>query len=121
MPPEGGTDEYRCFLIDPKFTEAGYLTGSQFFPQNTEIVHHGIFYQIAASDVAQAKKVDARTKGDGWQCFGGSGLDDDRSDYIGAWAWSGRSSPAGAQPAANTKRRKPAGSLHPRHRPINGR
>src|SRR5882672_12182730 len=25
-PPEGGTDEYRCFLIDPKVTEATYLT-----------------------------------------------------------------------------------------------
>ena len=85
-PPEGGTDEYRCFLIDPKLTEAGYLTGSQFLPQNTEIVHHGIFYQIAASDVDDAKKVDAQTEGDGWQCFGGSGLDDDRASYIGAWA-----------------------------------
>jgi hypothetical protein len=85
-PPEGGTDEYRCFLIDPKLTEPAYLTGSQFLPQNTEIVHHGIFYQIAASEVDQARSVDARTEADGWQCFGGSGLDDDQSSYIGAWA-----------------------------------
>jgi hypothetical protein len=83
-PPEGGTDEYRCFLIDPKLTDAAYLTGSQFLPQNTDIVHHGIFYQIAASDVDAAKSMDAETKGDGWQCFGGSGLDNDQ--YIGAWA-----------------------------------
>jgi hypothetical protein len=85
-PPGGGSDEYRCFLIDPKLTEAAYLTGSQFIPQNAEIVHHGIFYQIAESDVDQARRVDARTEGDGWQCFGGSGLDDDRSSYVGAWA-----------------------------------
>jgi hypothetical protein len=92
-PPEGGTDEYRCFLIDPKLTEAAYLIGSQFLPQNTEIVHHGIFYSVPASAVDQAKSVDAKTEGDGWQCFGGSGLDgpdsaggDDRSSYIGAWA-----------------------------------
>ncbi len=94
VPPEGGTDEYRCFLIDPKLTEAAYLTGSQFLPQNTEIVHHGIFYSVPASGVDHAKGVDAKTDGDGWQCFGGSGLDDgpdsaggdDRSSYIGAWA-----------------------------------
>jgi hypothetical protein len=84
-PPEGGTDEYRCFLIDPKLTEAAYLTGSQFQPQNKEIVHHGIFYQIAETDVAQAKEKDTQTEGDGWQCFGGSGLDSE-SNYIGAWA-----------------------------------
>jgi hypothetical protein len=85
-PSEGGTDEYRCFLIDPKLTEAAYLTGSQFLPQNGRIVHHGIFYQIPADDVDQAKSVDARTEGDGWQCFGGSGLEDGESSYIGAWA-----------------------------------
>ncbi|HEU5474661.1 MAG TPA: hypothetical protein VFV67_28775 [Actinophytocola sp.] len=93
VPPEGGTDEYRCFLIDPRLTEPAYLTGSQFLPQNAELVHHGIFYSIPASAVAAANDVDARTEGDGWQCFGGSGLDDganaggdDPSSYIGAWA-----------------------------------
>src|SRR5882672_7377879 len=24
IPPKGGTDEYRCFLVDPKLTEAAY-------------------------------------------------------------------------------------------------
>src|SRR3979411_2302733 len=41
-PPDGGTDEYRCFLLDPKLTEAAYLTGYQFLPQNAVIVHHAI-------------------------------------------------------------------------------
>src|SRR5438093_7798176 len=45
-PPKGGTDEYRCFLIDPKLTEAAYLTGSQFLPQNAEIVHHALLYRV---------------------------------------------------------------------------
>ncbi|HET9139442.1 hypothetical protein [Actinophytocola sp.] len=91
-PPEGGTDEYRCFLIDPKLTEAAYLTGSQFLPQNAEIVHHGIFYSVPASGVDHARSVDAKAEGDGWQCFGGSGLDGpgsadgERSSYVGAWA-----------------------------------
>jgi hypothetical protein len=86
VPPSGGTDEYRCFLIDPKLKEPAYLTGSQFLPQNRDIVHHGIFYQIPAAEVDDAKRLDAKTKGDGWQCFGDSGLDEDRASYIGAWA-----------------------------------
>jgi len=36
--PHGGTDEYRCFLVDPKLTEPAYLTGSRFLPQNAGIV-----------------------------------------------------------------------------------
>ncbi len=73
-PPEGGTDEYRCFLIDPKLSEASYITGSQFLPQNGEIVHHAIMHELTPSDVEHARSVDAATDGDGWQCFGGTGL-----------------------------------------------
>ena len=86
VPPAGGTDEYRCFLIDPKIKEPAYLTGTQFLPQNRDIVHHGIFYEIPADEVDEAKRLDDSTKGDGWQCFGDSGLEEDRSSYIGAWA-----------------------------------
>lgn len=85
-PPEGGTDEYRCFLIDPKVTEPAFLMGSQFLPQNAEIVHHGIFYQITGQDIERAKSVDASADGDGWQCFGSIGIEDDHAAYIGAWA-----------------------------------
>src|SRR2546430_3022791 len=38
--PNGGTDEYRCFLVDPGLTGPAFLTGSQFLPQNADIVHH---------------------------------------------------------------------------------
>jgi hypothetical protein len=92
-PPPGGTDEYRCFLVDPKLTEAAYLTGSQFLPQNAAIVHHAILYSVSPAEVARARQVDDSTKGDGWQCFGGSGVGQgldsfvgDRSNFVGAWA-----------------------------------
>src|SRR5215813_13438648 len=73
-PPHGGTDEYRCFLIDPHIATPTFLTGSQFLPQNNDIVHHAIVYRIDAADVAQAKNLDARDPGDGWTCFGGTGV-----------------------------------------------
>ena len=74
QPTGGGTDEYRCFLVDPKLTKASYLTGSQFLPQNAEIVHHAIFYRVTPDQAAEAKSLDAAAPGQGWRCFGGTGI-----------------------------------------------
>jgi hypothetical protein len=93
-PPSGGTDEYRCFLVDPGLTEASFLTGSQFLPQNAEIVHHAILYRIPPSEVEHARTVDASVPGDGWTCFGGTGLTTGlggaQEGYVGGWAPGGK-------------------------------
>ncbi|MDT5036613.1 MAG: hypothetical protein QOE03_1798 [Micromonosporaceae bacterium] len=83
--PNGGTDEYRCFLIDPKLTSPAFLTGSQFQPQNAAIVHHAIFFRIGAGSADEARKLDADTPGDGWTCFGDSGVRGDAA-WIASWA-----------------------------------
>ena len=83
--PSGGTDEYRCFLVDPKLTSAGYLTGSQFLPQNSAIVHHAIFFRITPEQAARAREVDDGTPGEGWTCFGDAGLGG-QSAWVAAWA-----------------------------------
>ncbi len=83
--PNGGTDEYRCFLVDPKLTSTEYLTGSQFLPQNATIVHHAIFFRINPTDADRARQVDASTPGEGWTCFGDSGVSDDAA-WVAAWA-----------------------------------
>ena len=92
-PPAGGTDEYRCFLIDLHLTAKSFLMGTQFLPDNAEIVHHAILYGIGPADVAHAQAVDAADPGDGWQCFGGTGLNSGlggfsaaRDTPIGGWA-----------------------------------
>ena len=68
----GGTDDYRCFLIDPKVKENSILTSIQFIPQNEVVVHHAILFRLPAGDVAKAKALDPNNKG--WSCFGGSGV-----------------------------------------------
>jgi hypothetical protein len=83
--PNGGTDEYRCFLVDPKITAPAFLTGSQFLPQNADIVHHAIFFRIPAAAAAQARTKDADTPGQGWTCFGDTELQGP-SDWVGHWA-----------------------------------
>ncbi|MGN9911308.1 monooxygenase [Phytohabitans sp. LJ34] len=82
--PNGGTDEYRCFIVDPGLSTKSYLTGSQFLPQNSAIVHHAIFFRITPEHVREANELDKRTPGEGWQCFGDSGVDDDA--WVAHWA-----------------------------------
>jgi hypothetical protein len=83
--PNGGTDEYRCFLIDPKLTSRAFLTGSQFLPQNADIVHHAIFFRLSPEQVAEAQKLDEGTPGEGWTCFGDSGVKGDAA-WVAHWA-----------------------------------
>jgi hypothetical protein len=83
--PNGGTDEYRCFLVDPKLTQPAYLTGSRFLPQNADIVHHAIFYRLSPEQARSATQVDARTPGEGWTCFGDSGVQGETA-WVAHWA-----------------------------------
>ena len=62
-PPEGGTDEYRCQVIDPSLTKAAFLTGTQFTPENVAIVHHAIVYAVPPGGAAAVREQDARTPG----------------------------------------------------------
>jgi len=91
-PPNGGTDEYRCFLVDPGLRAPAFLTGSQFRPGNLEIVHHAIVFRVAAAEVPAARQLDADDPGEGWTCFGGTGIGGDDparalgDDWVAAWA-----------------------------------
>ncbi len=98
-PPNGGTDEYRCFLVDPKLTERVFITGSQFLPQNAAVVHHAILFRVEPEDVEDARRLDAAAPGDGWTCFGGTGIGAGDGPFrqlragaawVGAWAPGGR-------------------------------
>jgi hypothetical protein len=83
--PNGGTDEYRCFLVDPKLTRPAYLTGSRFLPQNADIVHHAIFYRLSPQQAGTAARVDATTPGEGWTCFGDTGVQGETA-WVAHWA-----------------------------------
>jgi hypothetical protein len=83
--PNGGTDEYRCFLVDPGLTKPAFLTGSRFQPQNAAIVHHAIFFRIDSAQVPAARQVDADTPGEGWTCFGDAGIAETAA-WVAHWA-----------------------------------
>lgn len=86
-----GTDDYRCFLLDPRLAQDSFLTGIDIRPGNADVVHHVILFQVPPEHVRAAEAADARDEGQGWTCFGGSGLRTadarlDRAPWIGAWA-----------------------------------
>jgi hypothetical protein len=71
----GGFDDYRCFLIDPKVNTNTILTTIEFIPQSKQVVHHAILFRIPAAQISQAQAVDKLDpEQDGWSCFGGSGI-----------------------------------------------
>lgn len=90
-PTEGGTDDYRCFLLDPRLRKDVWLTGSHVLPGNPRVVHHVILFRVDPGQVAEAEAKDAETDDPGWSCFGGTGLDGefqnvDDAAWLAAWA-----------------------------------
>jgi hypothetical protein len=92
----GSTDDYRCFLLDPKLAQDAFVTSAEIAPGAGSLVHHVILYRISPSVASQAAALDRKSPGPGWTCFGGPGVGaGTRSDprgflndagWIAAWA-----------------------------------
>ena len=91
-PTGTGTDDYRCFVLDPGFDTDQLVSGVQISPDNAAIVHHVIVSKVEPDQVDTAKALDAKDPGDGYTCFGGAGIAGvaggnlDDADWVGAWA-----------------------------------
>ena len=95
--PNGvGTDDYRCFLLDPGLTHDEFVTGTDVRPGNPSVVHHVILFRVPPDQVSRAQQLDDQTSGEGWTCFGGTGLETgpslDDAPWLGAWAPGGHES-----------------------------
>jgi Copper type II ascorbate-dependent monooxygenase, C-terminal domain len=71
----GATDDYRCFLLDPALGEDVFVTSARIDPGVRSQVHHVILFKVPPDQVAEAEGLDANGAGQGWGCFGGTGLD----------------------------------------------
>ncbi len=93
--PTTGTDDYRCFVLDPLVTRDAFVTGFDIAPGQPSEVHHVILFRVPPSAAAAARARDAESGGNGWTCFGGTGLGSrgaslDDAPWVGAWAPGGR-------------------------------
>ncbi|HLG08428.1 MAG TPA: hypothetical protein VI409_07145 [Gaiellaceae bacterium] len=106
--PKGVTDDYRCFLLDPKQADDTAVTSARIDPGQPKVVHHVILFRIEQAQIAEGKRLDAATAGPGWSCFGGTGLPAggsaaaaqdalDDANWVAAWApgWGGDRLPNG--------------------------
>jgi hypothetical protein len=86
-----GTDDYRCFVLDPHLTQDAFITGLNILPGTPSVVHHVILFRLPPSSMAAAEERDAAEPGEGWTCFGDTGLRAqgeslDDAPWLGAWA-----------------------------------
>ena len=95
--PHGvGTDDYRCFILDPNLTKDTFLTGTNILPGNPEVVHHAIMFQLPPQAQSYAEEADAAEPGLGWTCFANMGFGGapgdqlDNAQWLGAWAPGGK-------------------------------
>ena len=73
-------DDYRCFLLDPGFDVDMLVTGTDFFPGNTEIAHHALFFIADEASIPEALEKSAEDDSPGWECFAGTGLNQAEGD-----------------------------------------
>ncbi len=88
-----GTDDYRCFLLDPELAHRAFVTGVNVLPGDPSVVHHVILFRVEPSEVSAAEELDEQEDGEGWTCFGGTGLSGnagtgglDRAPWLAGWA-----------------------------------
>jgi hypothetical protein len=112
--PAGGTDDYRCILLDPHLTANTFLSSVAFLPGNGKLVHHAILYRIEPAQLSAAQKLDGSDPRLGWSCFGGPGLPSIENPIAGldSAPWVAAFATAGGEQrfAAGTGQRLAAGS-----------
>jgi Copper type II ascorbate-dependent monooxygenase, C-terminal domain len=99
------TDDYHCFLVDPKLGAASDLIAFDIHPGAAAIVHHVLLFSVSPAQMSAVQALDDAEPGVGWTCFAGSGVEG--TPTIGGWVpGSGPSvfpPPTGIPLAAGTK------------------
>ena len=70
---ESTPNDYRCFILDPGFTEDTWVKAHTFVPDQVQIAHHATMFRLPASGREAAEARDAADPDPGWQCFDGTG------------------------------------------------
>ena len=67
-------DDYRCFILDPKFTSATFMTGYSVTPTERSVVHHSQIFHITADQVDSIQMRSGSDGKPGWSCLAGPTL-----------------------------------------------
>ncbi len=83
-PPEGSTDDVRCFLIDLGLSEDKFVTGLNLEPGNPRLVHHVVLGLVDGDSLQYFEELDRANDGPGFPCKGGVGTAQ-LSGTLGGW------------------------------------
>lgn len=89
LPKQDVDDDYHCFLLDPGFTEPTAITGFDFHPGDSRVVHHISLDWIVPEDRAQAEAHDAASPGPGYPCAEGAERPRFKANFAGPWPLGG--------------------------------
>ena len=82
LPPNATNDYFRCFVLDPGFTQTTYLTGTNVKPGNKTIVHHALIFAVPGNATIPAP--DDPKVPDQYTCFGSANVSGQQ--LVGVWA-----------------------------------
>jgi hypothetical protein len=82
-PAAGLSDDYHCYLLDPKITQAQTLTGFNVVPGVAKEVHHVVVYSLTAAELAKANTMYPDPTG--YTCFGGPSIAGVSPKLMAAW------------------------------------
>ena len=68
------SNDYRCFVLDPKITKPTYLTGYGFLADQVKELHHAQVFLISAAQKKNGVAQSGKDGQPGWSCFGTPGL-----------------------------------------------
>lgn len=84
--PQKEPDDYRCFILDWPEEQVRYVTGFNGKPGTLPEIHHLIAYLILPENVPEVQALDDAEPGPGYTCFGGPGVSNGATPWLGAWA-----------------------------------
>lgn len=70
----GRTEDYHCFVLDPKLATPQKISALRIVPGAPSIVHHVLLFEVRGAGVSKVEELDAREAGPGYTCFGGIGV-----------------------------------------------
>ena len=76
------TNDYRCFVLDPKLEKPTYLTGYTFLADQIPELHHAQVFHISDEQKQNSVGIDGQDGQPGWSCYGGPGLRGRRPDKV---------------------------------------
>jgi hypothetical protein len=81
--PADVTDDYRCFIVDPKLTASVGVSAVSVRPGTASMVHHASVYVVPPEAAGALHQLDAADPDPGYSCFGGVGTA--QAYAVGLW------------------------------------